>query len=119
MLLFFCLIFTTEAVARSETSSKSVVNITVIHINDIHTHFEETNVMTGRCRKNDLKMGGCYGGLARIQAKKKQLMEEDPEALFLNAGDFYQGTVWYTMFKYQPLLEVFLKNYILNEKLIS
>ena len=100
-----CLVPWTAARSVGE-SPAAVLNMTVVHINDIHAHFEETNVMTGRCRAEDVKGEGCYGGMARVQAKRKQLMEEDPDALFLNAGDFYQGTVWYTVFKYAPLAEV-------------
>ena len=103
--LILCLVPRTTARSVGESPS-AVLNMTVVHINDIHAHFEETNVMTGRCRAEDAEGEGCYGGMARVQAKRKQLMEEDPDALFLNAGDFYQGTVWYTVFKYAPLAEV-------------
>ena len=34
-----------------------------------------------------------------------EIRETDPDALFLNAGDFYQGSVWYTKFKYGPMVE--------------
>ena len=62
--------------------------LTIIHVNDIHAHFEEISVNTTRCREDD---NDCYGGVARMQTKKKQILEQDPDALFLNAGDFYQG----------------------------
>jgi len=84
------------------------LNMTVIHINDIHAHFEETNVDLHRCRKGE----DCYGGMGRVVAKVKEIRREDPEAIFLNAGDFYQGTIWYTKFKYKPFLDVVdLMNY--------
>ena len=62
--------------------------LTIIHVNDIHAHFEEISVNTTRCREDD---NDCYGGVARMQTMKKQILSQDPEALFLNAGDFYQG----------------------------
>ena len=34
----------------------------------------------------------CFGGVARVHQRQKEIREEDPEAIFLNAGDFYQ--VW-------------------------
>ena len=64
-------------------------SLTVIHINDIHAHFEEVNVNTTRCRTEDSQ--DCFGGVARLSQKKKDIMKNDPDALFLNAGDFYQG----------------------------
>ena len=76
-------------------------NLTIVHINDIHAHFEQTNVNTTRCRPEDLQNQDCYGGIARVYSKTRQILETDPDALFLNAGDFYQGTVWYTQFKWR------------------
>ena len=64
-------------------------SLTVIHVNDIHAHFEEVNVNTTRCRTEDNQE--CFGGVARLSQKKKEIMQQDPHALFLNAGDFYQG----------------------------
>ena len=65
----------------------SVYNLTVVHINDIHAHFEEINVNTSRCRpEND-----CFGGVARLAYKKDEIMNQTENSIFLNAGDFYQG----------------------------
>ena len=67
----------------------------------------------------------CFGGVARVHQRQKEIREEDPEAIFLNAGDFYQvsrfdlirvcvfilnvsktqGTAWYTKLKYGPMVE--------------
>ena len=71
--VFFTLILflAPAALARSIIDSGKVTNLTVIHINDIHAHFEETNIHTGRCRQQDADSGDCYGGMARIQAKAK------------------------------------------------
>ena len=81
------------------------MKLTVLHVNDIHSHFEEVNINTATCKENDVEAGGCYGGVARIASYVKTVREEDPEALLINAGDFYQGTMWYSVFKYQPVVE--------------
>lgn len=112
MLLPILLSFmTTPTISRPVGDNVNIVpafNMTVIHINDIHAHFEETNVALHRCRAGE----DCYGGMARVVAKVKDLRRDDPEAVFLNAGDFYQGTIWYTKFKYKPFLDVVdLMNY--------
>ena len=71
----------------------------------MHSHFEEVNIKTGTCKLADKDKGNCYGGLSRIFSYVKDVRREDPEALLLNGGDFYQGTMWYTIFKYQPVIE--------------
>ena len=66
----------------------STFNLTVVHINDIHAHFEEINANTSRCRPETQ----CFGGVARLNFKKDEIMNNAPNnSIFLNAGDFYQG----------------------------
>jgi len=82
-----------------------ILDVTLIHINDFHAHFEQTSVYTSRCRTAQDHEEECYGGVARVHQRQMEIREEDPEALFLNAGDFYQGTAWYTKLKYGPMVE--------------
>ena len=121
--LLLCLFITcANSLPRQRPSDEGGLDLTVIHVNDIHAHFEEVSVNTTRCRAEN--NGDCYGGVARLAGLKNSIMKEDPEALFLNAGDFYQGdfsrnlldkklkcnshlkgTVWYTEFGYEPMIE--------------
>ena len=95
--LIFCL--------NSRITLSSSLNLTILHVNDVHSHFEEVNVNTGTC-KDDVKLRGeCYGGVSRMVTYIRQARHSDPETLLLNGGDFYQGTMWYTVFKYQPVVE--------------
>ena len=43
----------------------SSFNLTVLHNNDFHTHFEPINEFSSECKSNEL----CYGGVARTVAK--------------------------------------------------
>ena len=89
MYKFICLLITCTYSLPHQKASNDGLELTVIHVNDIHAHFEEISVNTTRCRAED--RGDCYGGVTRLAGLKNSIMEEDPEALFLNAGDFYQG----------------------------
>ncbi|CAN7981921.1 unnamed protein product, partial [Ixodes pacificus] len=75
-------------------------NITVLHTNDIHSHFLQSNKRGGSCTEKDLNKSACYGGVARIITKVKELKSTVPNPLFFNGGDFFQGTIWYTVLKY-------------------
>lgn len=44
-------------------------NLTLIHNNDIHSHFAPINEWSSPCDQNSLKAGKCFGGVARIVAK--------------------------------------------------
>jgi 2',3'-cyclic-nucleotide 2'-phosphodiesterase (5'-nucleotidase family) len=43
----------------------------------------------------------CFGGLARLSQTVKDIRAKDPNSIFVNGGDFYQGTSWYTLFKWK------------------
>ena len=63
----------------------------------------EIGPTSGTC--DDSKEEECIGGIARVKTASKKLREERPNAIFLNAGDYYQGTIWYTLFKWNVTAE--------------
>ncbi|XP_075742182.1 protein 5NUC-like, partial [Rhipicephalus microplus] len=73
--------------------------LTVLHTNDVHAHIEESTKYGAMCSDKDRKNKTCVGGVARIKTKVEELKAQYPGALFLNAGDFFQGTAWYTVLK--------------------
>jgi len=106
--LFFLLLSSPKVLSRSLQNEEPALSFKLIHINDIHAHFEEVNVNTGRCHQDQAEAQQCYGGAARIKTMVDRIRSEKPEmdSIFLNAGDYYQGTIWYSLFKYQPVLEI-------------
>ncbi|XP_059051147.1 apyrase-like [Achroia grisella] len=69
----------------------------IIHYNDFHDRFEETSIPYPVCKSNDTN---CVGGFPRLYQEIQTLLKEKPGALLLNAGDTFQGTYWYTLFKW-------------------
>ena len=57
-------------------------------------------VITNQFRTEDKEAGKCYGGIARLQTAVKELRSSCENLLWVNAGDFCQGTVWYSHFKW-------------------
>ncbi|XP_043482671.1 apyrase-like isoform X2 [Leptopilina heterotoma] len=72
--------------------------LSVIHINDFHARFVETSPFSGSCNESQKK--DCIGGIARVVTASRQLLDERPNSIFLNAGDNFQGTIWYNFFKW-------------------
>ncbi|XP_011631529.1 protein 5NUC-like [Pogonomyrmex barbatus] len=69
----------------------------------MHSRFEETSQLSTACTPADSKAGKCYGGFARIATLVRQAKSESPSTIFLNAGDTYQGTVWYNKYKWRAV----------------
>jgi len=79
--------------------------LSVLHVNDIHARMEETSKYSTPCKEKDQKRGKCFGGLARIAKVVKKLKSEEENVVWLNAGDFFQGTIWYSKFKWVPVAQ--------------
>ena len=47
----------------------------------------------------------CFGGVARLKKTVDDLKNDYENVVFVNAGDFYQGTVWYTSFKWNVVAQ--------------
>uniref|UniRef100_A0A182N309 Apyrase n=1 Tax=Anopheles dirus TaxID=7168 RepID=A0A182N309_9DIPT len=72
--------------------------LTLIHINDLHARFDETNQKSAGC--TDPKV--CIAGIARVYHTIKRLKQEykAKNPLYLNAGDNFQGTLWYNLLRW-------------------
>lgn len=88
-LIFFLLYFSWAFSLPLEEASLS---FKLIHINDIHAHFEEVNENVGRCHREQAEANQCFGGAPRIKTAVDQIRNEKPDlpSVFLNAGDYYQ-----------------------------
>jgi 5'-nucleotidase len=80
------------------SSQEDLFELSIIHFNDFHASFEQTNPYGGGCLQGQEET--CVGGIARIATVLNRLKEERNNSIFLNAGDNFQGSLWYTMFKW-------------------
>ncbi|CAH0545942.1 unnamed protein product [Brassicogethes aeneus] len=71
----------------------------VVHLNDFHSRFDEVNLKGRECTKNDT----CVGGYSRLYKQIMSLKEKDPNILLLNAGDNFQGSMWYSVYKWDVI----------------
>lgn len=71
---------------------------TVLHTNDMHSHYEET------CRSD--ADGSCVGGFARLRAalaaERARAVADVAPAVYLNAGDTFWGTPFYDVLRWEP-----------------
>ena len=74
--------------------------LSVIHLNDFHARFEQTGPYSGACRKENEEKRDCVGGIARVSTAVNRLINERPNPIFLNAGDHFQGTLWYNVHRW-------------------
>ncbi|CAL8273124.1 unnamed protein product [Merluccius merluccius] len=78
------------------TSHASSFQLTLLHTNDHHARVEETGRESGRCRPD---AGPCFAGVARRFTKVAEIRRTEPHVLLLDAGDQFQGTVWFNHYR--------------------
>lgn len=80
------------------------VSLTLAHINDTHSYFEPSSLQLKlNIGDHQLEPYVSAGGFARISTRVKQLKQQALERkqgfLFLHAGDCFQGTLYFSLFK--------------------
>ncbi|XP_070570251.1 5'-nucleotidase-like [Ptychodera flava] len=75
------------------------LTLTILHTNDYHQRFEPINKNDGSCSESDQAKGECYGGIARLVTQVAEIRRTDPNVILLDAGDQFQGTTWFFVFK--------------------
>ncbi|XP_070776889.1 snake venom 5'-nucleotidase-like [Enoplosus armatus] len=77
------------------SGSGSTFEVTLLHTNDNHARIEETSEDSGKCPAR----GPCFAGVARRFTKVSEIRKKEKNVLFLDAGDQFQGTVWFNYYK--------------------
>ncbi|CRK95992.1 CLUMA_CG009432, isoform B, partial [Clunio marinus] len=99
-----CLISGITSAPRSIAKNGNNFQFIILHNNDMHARFEQTGVLSNKCSKADADANKCYGGFARVahEVREYRKQAEDgkiPKVLYLNAGDTYTGTPWFSLYK--------------------
>ncbi len=74
-------------------------SLVILHTNDTHARFLPTNQIGSTCRDEDRAERSCRGGVARRASLVADVRNQHPNVLLLDAGDQFQGTLFYSRFK--------------------
>lgn len=90
---------------QDQTSSNSTFELILLHNNDMHARFEQIDKNSNTCGAEDIKANRCYGGFARVshlvKKYRKQAESGGTAVLYLNGGDTYYGSNWFSAFKHK------------------
>lgn len=78
------------------STQPSTFNITFFHINDVHAHLDQFSSSGTDCTNPSR---GCYGGYSRVKTVLDASRPNKTNSLFLDAGDEFQGTLFYNFYK--------------------
>ena len=72
------------------------------HVNDVHAHLDEFSSSGTDCTRPER---GCYGGYARIKTVIEEQRPQYNNSLWLNVGDEFQGTLFYSYYGGEKIAE--------------
>lgn len=94
---------TAAALALMAGSAQADYTLHVLHINDLHSRLEQINGFDSTCGGKDVEEGKCFGGAARVATKINELRDglraAGENVIVVDAGDQYQGSLFYTTYK--------------------
>lgn len=102
------LVVSAEDVLYSKRLSKRYIdadgnwNQSFFHINDVHAHLDQFRSSGTDCTD---PTRGCFGGYARVSTVVNERRPVLNSSLFLNAGDEFQGTLFYSYYGGEKIAE--------------
>ncbi|XP_026472187.1 apyrase [Ctenocephalides felis] len=96
VILCLCLVESSICATVISKDDQDLYELSIIHLNDFHARFEEITPQSTACNNKE----ECIGGIARVYTEVKRLQNERTNPIFLNAGDNFQGTLWYNIHRW-------------------
>ncbi|QSZ59241.1 5'-nucleotidase C-terminal domain-containing protein [Rhizobium sp. ZX09] len=92
-----------SAITLSAGAALADYELNILHINDFHSRIESINKFDSTCSAEEEGKNECFGGAARlltaINQTRDALKTGGKNVLLLNAGDNFQGSLFYTTYK--------------------
>ena len=80
--------------------------LTILHTNDFHSRLEPVSKYDSGCSAEDNTEGKCFGGYARLVTAVADARKRNPDAILVDGGDQFQGSLFYTYYKGKAAAEI-------------
>ncbi len=99
----------TSLLALSGGTAFADYELNILHINDLHSRIEPINKYDSTCSAEEEGKNECFGGIARVKTaidtRRKALTDAGANVLVLDAGDQFQGSLFYTTYKSEAVAD--------------
>lgn len=94
-------LLTASLLALSSGAAFADYELNILHINDLHSRIESINKFDSTCSAEEEGKNECFGGVARLKTLIDQKRQEltGKNLLLLNAGDNFQGSLFFTTYR--------------------
>jgi len=101
-----CWPLTIVASAFAASAAVADTSMTILHTNDFHSRVEPVSKYDSGCSAEDNSEGKCFGGYARMVTAVAEARTRNPDALLVDGGDQFQGSLFYTYYKGEVAAEI-------------
>src|SRR5690606_3798915 len=89
--------------SMSTARAQGTFKLNILHINDMHSRVESISRFNSTCSTEDEGEGKCFGGFGRLATKvwqrRKEIEDAGENVITLDAGDQFQGSLFYTTYR--------------------
>ncbi len=89
--------------SMTSARAQGAYKLNVLHINDMHSRVESISKYNSTCSAEDAGEGKCFGGFGRLATKirerRKEIEDAGENVITLDAGDQFQGSLFYTTYR--------------------
>lgn len=96
-----------SVLALSAGAAFADFELNILHINDLHSRIEAINKSDSTCSAEEAGKNECFGGIARVKTAidTRRAELQGKNVLVLDAGDQFQGSLFYTTYKSAPIAD--------------
>lgn len=101
-------LLTASAITLTTGAAFADYQLNILHINDLHSRIEAINKFDSTCSPAETEKNECFGGIARVKSAidtRRSELGNGANLLVLDAGDQFQGSLFYTQYKSGPIAE--------------
>jgi 5'-nucleotidase len=93
--------------AGFSTAAYAEFTLNILHINDFHSRFGPITGSNSNCNAEADAKGECFGGIARLKTAidDKRAALDGQNVVLLDAGDQFQGSLFYTQYRSEIVSE--------------
>lgn len=95
----FKILFCSVSLVSLSLPAYADYTLTILHTNDTHSRIEEVNKYDATCSAKESAEQQCFGGMARLKAAIDAERAKGGNMLVLDAGDQFQGSLFFTTYK--------------------
>ena len=103
------ILLATSTLGMTAGAAMADYTLNILHINDQHSRIEPINKYDSTCSAEEESKNECFGGIARVKAKiderRNALSRDGGNVIVLDAGDEFQGSLFYTTYKGEDTAE--------------